>query len=43
MNKDIYYAVQQMKTGDIKKSIIVELKHPEIKLSLKELDQEKNI
>lgn len=35
------FAVRQMKTGEIKKCIVVELKHPIIILSMKELDQVK--
>ena len=35
------FAVRQMKNGDIKSSIIVELKHPKIVLGYKELEQVK--
>ena len=35
------FAVRQMKEGQIKKSIIIELKHPNIRLSQKELTQVK--
>lgn len=35
------FAVQQMKSGKIKKSIIVELKHPRLTLSAKEFNQVK--
>lgn len=35
------FAVRQMKNGDIKSSIIVELKHPKITLGYKELEQVK--
>jgi hypothetical protein len=33
------FAVQQLKSGKIKKSIIVELKHPKITLTSKEFNQ----
>lgn len=35
------FAVRQMKNGDVKSSIIVELKHPKITLGYKELEQVK--
>ena len=35
------FAVRQMSDGEIKKCIVVELKHPKIKLSMKELNQVK--
>lgn len=35
------FAVRQMPDGEIKKCIVVELKHPKITLSMKELDQVK--
>jgi hypothetical protein len=35
------FAVRQMKSGKIKNSIVIELKHPKIKLSSKELEQVK--
>jgi hypothetical protein len=35
------FAVQQMKNGKFKKSVIIELKHPRINLSMKELTQVK--